>query len=259
MRRAIISSRCSEIGATDLNGTTWFDRTNYFETVPTRRARPRPVPGKRPHGPSARRGRPRRSSITSAASSRTRSARATTSPTAWSNMPSSTALFPAGHPYRHSTIGSMADLDAASLDDVQDWFREHYGPNNAVLVLAGDIDAADGAAAGRALFRRHPARPGEQSGRGAACRRCPRRSTEVMHDRVANTRLYRDWAVPGLTDRRQRRRSTSAPTCSAASPARGSTMRWSAASRSRSRVTASVQPFQRVSMFEVTVDVKPGQ
>src|SRR3546814_13497402 len=44
-------------------------------------------------------------------------------------------------PYRHSTIGSMADLDAASLEDVRSWFRAHYGPNNAVLVLAGDIDA----------------------------------------------------------------------------------------------------------------------
>ena len=58
-------------------------------------------------------------------------------------MRSSKRLFPEGHPYRHSTIGSMADLDAATLDDVHDWFRDNYGPNNAVLVLAGDIDAAE--------------------------------------------------------------------------------------------------------------------
>src|SRR5690606_31492694 len=51
-------------------------------------------------------------------------------------------LYPSGHPYHHSTIGSMEDLDAASLDDVKNWFRDHYGPNNAILVLAGDIDAA---------------------------------------------------------------------------------------------------------------------
>jgi threonine synthase len=51
-------------------------------------------------------------------------------------------LFPVGHPYRHSAIGSMADLDAASLADVRQWFRDHYGPNNAVLVLAGDVDMA---------------------------------------------------------------------------------------------------------------------
>src|SRR5690606_22911442 len=52
------------------------------------------------------------------------------------------AMIPAGHPYGHSTIGSMADLDAASLEDVKNWFRQHYGPNNAVLVLAGDINVA---------------------------------------------------------------------------------------------------------------------
>jgi predicted Zn-dependent peptidase len=50
--------------------------------------------------------------------------------------------YPSGHPYRHTTIGSMNDLDAASLDDVKGWFRTWYGPNNAVLVLAGDIDLA---------------------------------------------------------------------------------------------------------------------
>src|SRR3546814_17036193 len=50
------------------------------------------------------------------------------------------AMLPADHPYGHSTIGSMADLDAASLEDVKNWFRQHYGPNNAIIVLAGDID-----------------------------------------------------------------------------------------------------------------------
>jgi len=44
-----------------------------------------------------------------------------------------------GHPYDHSTIGSMDDLDAASLEDVKQWFRDYYGPSNAVLVLSGDI------------------------------------------------------------------------------------------------------------------------
>ena len=51
-------------------------------------------------------------------------------------------LYPQGHPYSWSSIGSMEDLDAASLEDVKDWFRENYGAANTVLVLAGDIDAA---------------------------------------------------------------------------------------------------------------------
>ena len=56
--------------------------------------------------------------------------------------PLTKARYPKGHPYSWSTIGSMNDLNAASLDDVKNWFRAAYGPNNAVLVLAGDIDLA---------------------------------------------------------------------------------------------------------------------
>src|SRR3712207_9255386 len=63
------------------------------------------------------------------------------------------ALFPQGHPYRHSTIGSMADLSAATLDDVRSWFRSKYGPNNAVLVLAGDISPAEARQIGRGSCR----------------------------------------------------------------------------------------------------------
>lgn len=48
--------------------------------------------------------------------------------------------FPPGHPYHHSTIGSMADLQAATLDDVQAFHRRHYAPNNAVLTVVGDVE-----------------------------------------------------------------------------------------------------------------------
>jgi zinc protease len=53
------------------------------------------------------------------------------------------ALYPAGHPYHWTTIGSMADLSAASLDDVKSFFHRYYTPNNAVLTVAGDVHAAD--------------------------------------------------------------------------------------------------------------------
>jgi zinc protease len=51
------------------------------------------------------------------------------------------ALYPAGHPYSWSTIGSMADLSAASLEDVESFFRRYYAPNNAVLSISGDVEA----------------------------------------------------------------------------------------------------------------------
>jgi zinc protease len=52
------------------------------------------------------------------------------------------ALFPVGHPYRHEVIGSMKDLDAASEDDIRGFFNRYYAPNNATLMIAGDIDVA---------------------------------------------------------------------------------------------------------------------
>src|SRR5260370_13659215 len=47
--------------------------------------------------------------------------------------------YPPGHPYSWTVIGSMKDLDAASMNDVQEWFKTYYGPNNVTLVIAGDI------------------------------------------------------------------------------------------------------------------------
>ena len=53
------------------------------------------------------------------------------------------SLFPLPHPYHWMTIGSQEDLDAASLDDVKDFFRQYYSPSNASLAIAGDIDTAE--------------------------------------------------------------------------------------------------------------------
>ena len=55
--------------------------------------------------------------------------------------------------YKHSTIGSMTDLDAASIDDVRDFFRIYYAPNNAVLTLVGDLRCRRTARKGKEIFR----------------------------------------------------------------------------------------------------------
>jgi predicted Zn-dependent peptidase len=70
------------------------------------------------------------------------------------------SLFPEGHPYHHTPIGSMADLDAASLDDVQSFFRAYYAPNNAVLSIVGDVGVDEGFAAADRFFGRIPANSG---------------------------------------------------------------------------------------------------
>ncbi|MEI9850454.1 MAG: insulinase family protein [Sphingomonas sp.] len=78
----------------------------------------------------------------------------------------------------------MEDLDKASLDDVKNWFRGHYGPNNAVLVLAGDIDAKEARPLVEKLFRRDRARPRQARRPGSRCRRSPRR--RARRSRIAS-------------------------------------------------------------------------
>ena len=169
------------------------------------------------------------------------------------------ALFPEGHPYRHSTIGSMADLDAASLDDVQ-------------RLVPRQIRPEQRRARPRRRHRRRPrrgrwSRAISATSRAARSTRPPRPPCRRCRARVdrGDARPGRQHPpLPQLGGARPHRRtigrrSTSAPPCSAASPARGSTTSWCAASRARSRVAAGVQPFHRISLFEVQVDVKPGR
>jgi len=187
------------VGATDMNGTTWFDRTNYFQTVPNTaldlvlwmesdrmghllgvvdQARVDEqrgvVQNEKRQGDNAPYGLVEYSMLA--------------------------GLFPAGHPYSWSTIGSMQDLDAASLDDVKTWFHEHYGAANAVLAIVGDVDAATA----RPLVEKYfgDIDPGPPVARRKAA--VPIRGSnthDVLRDRVPQARIYRAWAVPGFDAR----------------------------------------------------------
>src|SRR5690606_5601901 len=128
-------------GATGLNGTTWFDRTNYFQTVPT------PALEYTLYLESDRMGY-----LLGQVSQevldlqrgvvQNEKRQGDNQPYGLTAYATLEALLPEGPPYRRSTIGSMDDLDSASMETVRDWFRQNYGPNNAVLVLSGDINEA---------------------------------------------------------------------------------------------------------------------
>ena len=187
--------------------------------------------------PFARRGHPGESAQQSAR--QTRSARATTIPT---DGPNTTARrpFPESHPYRHSTIGSMADLSAATLDTVREWFRDNYGPNNAVLVLAGDIDAAEARPLVERYFGPIPRGPVNEPAQ-ADVPTLPARVDRVMTDRVANHRLYRNGPLRA-SPMRIRSPCRSPLRCSAGSTARGSTTSSSAPTRMRFASPPSFSP-----------------
>jgi zinc protease len=187
-----------EVGATDYNGTTNTDRTNYFQTVP-RAALDRAL-----FLESDRMGY-LLGAVTQAKVDEQRGVvqnekrQGDNQPYGLTRYKMMEGLFPEGHPYRHSTIGSMADLDAASLDDVKNWFRQYYGPNNAVLVLAGDIDVATAKPLVEKYFGAIKAGP-VVAEPAIDVPTLAEAKVEVMKDRVAVTRLYRMWAVPGMRE-----------------------------------------------------------
>ncbi len=244
------------MGATDMNGTTYFDRTNYFETVPT------PALEQALFMESDRMGY-----MLGAISQETldlqrgvvqnEKRQGDNQPYGLNEYKQLEALFPEGHPYRHSTIGSMADLDAASMQTVRDWFTSNYGPNNAVLVLAGDITPAKA----RELTDKYfgPIAKGPVNNPAQAS--VPTLSaplSETTHDRVSNAKIDVSWAVPGMLD------PDSVPLSVAASVLGGL-----ASSRLDNElvrgeqtavsVTANNSDFHRVGIFEMSATIKPGE
>ena len=109
-------------------------------------------------------------------------------------------LYPVDHPYRHSTIGSMDDLDAASLEDVHEWFKKYYGASNVVMVLAGDISIEDAKEKVAFYFGEAPAGVPLSHPKKWIPNLAENRE-EMMYDRVGQTRISRVWALPGLNDK----------------------------------------------------------
>jgi zinc protease len=183
-----------EVGATSMNGTTDFDRTNYFETVPSSAVdlalwlesdrmghllgaidqdkldeQRGVVQNEKRQGDNAPYGKAFETIITN--------------------------LFPPGHPYSWEVIGSMEDLNAATLDDVKTWFETYYGPNNATLVLAGDIDVATAKEKVQRYFGDIP--PGPPLTKRARSIPPTLPGTRItMQDRVPEARIYKVWFAP---------------------------------------------------------------
>ncbi|ATY33742.1 M16 family metallopeptidase [Sphingomonas psychrotolerans] len=243
-----------QVGATDFNGTTSFDRTNYFETVP------RPALGRALFLESDRMGY-LLGAITQDVLDEQRGV-VQNEKRQGDNQPYGLVYYKlleellAGSPYGHNVIGSMADLDAASLDDVKNWFRSHYGPNNAVLVLAGDVDAKEARPLVEKYFGAIPAGPKSVLPK-VEVPTLPQSKTVVMKDRVAATMVLRSWAVPGLND------PDSVPL-----DVFGDVLGGLASSRLDNalvrkeklavQVSAGIQSMAQLGMFQVQAIVKPG-
>ena len=188
-----------QVGATGMNGTTWFDRTNYFETVPT------PALDMALWMESDRMGH-LLGAVTQEKLDNQRGVvqnekrQGDNQPYGKTEYLQLAGLFPAGHPMRHSTIGSMEDLDAADLETVHQWFRDYYGAANTVLVLAGNVTAEEAREKVTRYFGDIEAGPPVTQPRANVPTRLSD-TYEVMYDRVPQARVYHQWAVPGRTTR----------------------------------------------------------
>jgi len=244
-----------DVGATDYNGTTYFDRTNYFETVPT------PALARALFLESDRMGY-LTGAITQAVLDEQRGVvqnekrQDDNQPYGLVQYKQLEGLFPPGHPYGHTTIGSMADLDSASLADVKEWFRSHYGPNNAVLVLAGDVDVPTARRLVEKYFGGIPAGP-KTALPVVTIPTLPASKFETIKDRVAMTRITRAWNVPGLNDPHNVALDVAAGVLGGGSSSRlyQALVR---GDRLAVRARASNQSFSQIGKFEIDVDVRPG-
>lgn len=182
-----------------LNGTTWFDRTNYFETLPSNALE---------LGlwlESDRMGF-FESTISQDKLDNQRDVVKNERRQAYENRPYGLAIetilrlaYPEEHPYRHPTIGSMIDLDAATLEDVRAFFRTFYTPNNAVLVLAGDLQPREAFELAERYFGEIP--PGPAASRVRAPTPGPKEQVrETLYDRVQFPRVYIFHHAPAFGD-----------------------------------------------------------
>ncbi|MDC0891849.1 pitrilysin family protein, partial [Gammaproteobacteria bacterium] len=183
-----------KIGSTDQNGTTNSDRTNYFQNVPTNAL------DLALWMESDRMGhllgvvdQEKLDEQRGVVQNEKRQGENQPYGKAFTRI--SESAFPKGHPYSWSTIGSMDDLDAASLKDVQDWFKTYYGPNNAVLALAGDIDLETAKLKVAKYFADIPSGPPLIKPEKWIAKRSEEKR-EVMFDDVPQARIYKIWNVP---------------------------------------------------------------
>ncbi|HEY5940440.1 MAG TPA: pitrilysin family protein [Gemmatimonadales bacterium] len=184
-----------QAGATDMNGTTNEDRTNYFENVPTNALDLALwMESDRMGHLTGAISQPKLDEQRGVVQNEKRQGENEPYGKVWDFL--TPKLYPPNHPYSWTTIGSMEDLEAAKLDDVKDWFRTYYGAANAVVVVAGDIDAQTAKQKVEKYFGDIPAGPPVARQQAWVAKRTGSQRG-IMQDRVPQSRIYKVWNIPG--------------------------------------------------------------
>ena len=244
-----------KIGSTDLNGTTNEDRTNYFETVPTSALDLTLWMESDRMGHLA-------GAIDQAKLDEQRGVvqnekrQGENEPYAISRELITHATYPEGHPYSWTVIGSMDDLDAASLDDVHEWFKSYYGPANAVVCIAGDINAEEARQKVEKYFGDIPSGPPVAKFQTYVAKRTGT-IRQVAQDRVPQARIYMVWNVPQWGSKELAHLDLLSDILSSGKSSR-LYKRLVYDEQIATRVSAYYSPGEIGSQFFITADVKPG-
>jgi zinc protease len=186
--------RLEGVGATGVNGTTSEDRTNFFETVP-KSALDMALAMEAGRMGHLLDNFDEKLLTTQRGVVQNEKRQGDNEPYAVAEDIITKSIWPAGHPYSHTVIGEMADLDAAKVEDVKEWFSQYYGPSNAVLVLAGDVTAAEAKDKVQQYFGTIGAGPPvSRQKEWIAKRTGVQRAT--AQDHVPQSRLYVEWNAP---------------------------------------------------------------
>ncbi|APH00773.1 peptidase M16 [Janibacter indicus] len=179
-----------------LNATTWFDRTNYFETIPSGAL-------ELALWLEADRHANLLAAVNQTNLDNQRDVVKEEKRQRYDNQPYGQALtrvyatvFPQGHPYHHPTIGSMEDLDAASVQDVHDFFARHYAPDNTVLTIVGDVTAERALELAERYFGHITHRAEPRRAPVAPLPPLPEPLREEVVDEVPNDRIHLAFRLP---------------------------------------------------------------
>ncbi|HEX2780239.1 MAG TPA: pitrilysin family protein, partial [Gemmatimonadaceae bacterium] len=193
VKKGTHSTILEQAGSVGLNGSTTEDRTNYYESMPSnalplalwldadRMGRLLPVMDQA------------KLDLQRDVVKNERRERVDNVPYGRANETILAALYPKSHPYSWPVIGSMADLSAASLDDVKNFFRTYYAPNNATLTIAGDFNSDSVKAWVNKYFAQIPRGPTVPSGITVPAVNLTKDTVLVLEDRVQLPRLYYAW------------------------------------------------------------------
>ncbi len=243
------------VGGTKMNGNTWLDRTTYFENVPvnaldTALWLESDRMGHLLGAVDQKKLDEQRGVV------QNEKRQGENRPYGKVDELIASSTYPAGHPYSWTTIGSMDDLNAASLEDVKNWFKTYYGAANAVLVIAGDIRPEDvrkrvehyfGDIAPGPVLKRTDTWVAKMSGEKRAS----------LQDRVPQSRIYKTWNIPGYNTHDFALLQLASEVLASGKNSR-LYKRLVYTDQIATSVSAGIGPFEIGSQFQVVATVKPG-